>query len=204
MWGKRDLRTRALDLILRAVIAVLALALPLAARSYRIADFNDTISITGDGSTVVQERITLVFDGQFQGITRTIPVEYPGPNGTNYTLFLNVTGVTDENGQKLKYESHTSGGFRNLKIYVPGAEDATRTVEISYTLRDAVRFFDDHDEFYWNVTGNDWPVPIDHASAFVALPSAAAGSLQAQAFTGAYGSVEHDATAEVNGADVTS
>src|SRR5258708_25157478 len=28
---------------------------------------------------------------------------------------------------------------------------------------------------YWNVTGNDWPVPIDHASAFVTLPENAAG-----------------------------
>ena len=190
-------------MILRAVIAVLALALPLAARSYRIADFNDTISITGDGSTVVQERITLVFDGQFQGITRTIPVEYPGPNGTNYTLFLNVTGVTDENGQKLKYESHTSGGFRKLKIYVPGAEDATRTVEIDYTLRDAVRFFDDHDEFYWNVTGNDWPVPIAHATALVSFPASAAGSLRAQAFTGVYGSQQTEATSDVKDSDVS-
>ena len=90
--------------------------------------------------------------------------------GTNYTLFLSVTAVTDDNGHNLKYESSTSNGFRDLKIYIPGAVDTTRTVEISYVLRNAVRFFDDHDEFYWNVTGNDWPVPIDHASAFVALP----------------------------------
>jgi hypothetical protein len=38
------------------------------------------------------------------------------------------------------------------------------------------------------VTGNDWPVPIDHASAGVHLPDAANESLRAQAFTGAYGS----------------
>ncbi len=152
----------------------------------------------------MQERITLVFIGEWHGIHRTIPIEYPGPQGTNYTLFFNVTSVTDDNGNKLKYESSTSNGFRDLKIYIPGAVDTTRTVEINYTLRNAVRFFDDHDEFYWNVTGNDWPVPIDHASAFAALPPAAAGSLQAQAFTGVYGSVEHDATAQVNGADVTS
>ena len=186
------------------LLSILAFAAPLAAKSWRVADFNDTVSIGTNGTTTVQERITLVFIGEWHGIHRTIPVEYPGPQGTNYTLFLNVTGVTDDNGNKLKYESSTSNGFRDLKIYIPGAVDTTRTLEINYTLRNAVRFFDDHDEFYWNVTGNDWPVPIDHASAFVALPPAAAGSLQAQAFTGVYGSVEHDATAEVNGANVTS
>jgi hypothetical protein len=80
--------------------------------------------------------------------------------------------------------------------------DTTRTVEISYIVRNAIRYFEDHDEFYWNVTGNDWPVPIDHAEAHVYLPKVAAGRLRAQAFTGVYGSAQRDATSEVNGADV--
>ena len=150
----------------------------------------------------MKERIDLVFIGQWHGIHRTIPVEYPGPRGTNYTLFLDVTAVTDGAGQKLKYESKTSGGYRDLKIYIPDAVDTTRTVEITYIVRNGIRYFEDHDEFYWNVTGNDWPVPIDHAEAHVYLPKKAAGSLRAQAFTGAYGSAERDATSEVNGADV--
>lgn len=179
-------------------------ALPLAANSWRVNDLSDTISVDTDGTTTVQERITVAFSGVYHGIHRMIPVEYPGPGGTNYTLFLHVTAVTDENGHNLKYDSTTSNGYRNLKIYIPGAVDTTRTVQITYRMRNAVRFFDDHDEFYWNVTGNDWPVPIDHASAFVTFPAAASGSLRAQAFTGTYGSAEHDATAEVNGANVTS
>jgi hypothetical protein len=152
---------------------VLALASPLAARSWRIADYGDTITVGRDGSASVQERITLVFDGTFEGIHRIIPVQYPGPRDTNYTLFLKVTGVTDGAGNRLKYESKSSGNYRDLKIYIPGAADTTRTVEIAYTVRNAVRYFEDHDEFYWNVTGNDWPVPIDHVSAMVGFPSAA-------------------------------
>jgi hypothetical protein len=186
-----------------ATIVAFSVPLPAVARSWRVADFNDTIAVAADGSTAVHERLTLVFIGQFQGIHRTIPVEYPGPRGTNYTLYLTVTGVTDGNGNKLRYESHTSNGYRDLKIFIPGAFDTTRTVEIDYSLRNAIRYFDDHDEFYWNVTGNDWPVPIDHASATVQLPSAAAGSLRAQAFTGVYGSHEREATSNVNGSDVS-
>ena len=130
----------------------------------------------------MKERINLVFIGQWHGIHRTIPVEYPGPRGTNYTLFLDVIGVTDGAGQKLKYESKTSGGYRDLKIYIPGAVDTTRTVEISYIVRNGIRYFEDHDEFYWNVTGNDWPVPIDHAEAHVYLPKSAAGSIAGAGF----------------------
>src|ERR1700682_5166138 len=196
-------RERRSKLRLYEVVAcLLLLVAPLAAKSWRITDFQDTITIDRDGSALVNERITLNFEGEWHGIHRTIPIEYPGPNGTNYQLFVTVTSITDENGAKLKYDSSTSGGFRDLKIYIPNAVDATRTVEIAYRVRNGTRFFDGYDEFYWNVTGNDWPVPIDHATASVHLPDSAAGSLRAQAFTGVYGSTERDATAKVDGANV--
>ena len=188
---------------LSRLLLLLCLSSPLFAKSWRVADFNDTISIAADGSAAVHERITVVFVGEWHGIHRFIPVEYPGPRGTNFTLFLKVADVTDDNGTKLKYESSTSHGFRDLKIYIPGAVDTTRTVDIDYTVRNGMRFFEDHDEFYWNVTGNDWPVPIDHASAVVNFPASAAGSLRAQAFTGVYGSAERDATSEVKGPDAS-
>jgi uncharacterized membrane protein len=172
------------------------------ARNWRVADFKDTISIAADGTALVSEKITLVFVGEWHGIHRTIPVEYPGAQGANYTLFLNVLSVADENGNKLKYDSSKSGAYRDLKIYIPDAVDTTRIVNIDYSVRNGVRFFDSYAEFYWNVTGNDWPVPIAHASAFVTLPENAAGGLRAQAFTGAYGSRQNEATAEVKGADV--
>src|SRR5580692_161945 len=185
------------------VVCLLLFSSPLFARSWRVTDYNDAISVAEDGSAIVHERITVTFEGEWHGIHRFIPIEYPGPRGTNYTLFLNVTGVTDGSGGKLKYESSTANGFRDLKIFIPDAVDATRTVEIDYTVRNGTRFFEDHDEFYWNVTGNDWPVPIDHASALVSFPDSAAGSLRAQAFTGAYGSAERGATAEVRGSEVS-
>jgi hypothetical protein len=183
------------------VACILLLAAPLAAKSWRVADFQDNIVVAGDGSAVVTERITLVFVGDWHGIHRTIPIEYPGPNGTNYELFLKVTSVTDGSGGKLKYDSSTADGARDLKIYINDAVDTTRTVEIVYRVRNGTRFFDGHDEFYWNVTGNDWPVPIDHAAATVRFPSTAAGSLRAQAFTGVYGSTQHDATFNIDGAE---
>src|SRR5258708_1704362 len=184
-----------------AVVCILLFVSPLFAKSWRVGDFQDTIVVNPDGSALVTERITLVFVGEWHGIHRTIPIEYPGPDGTNYKLFLDVQSVTDGSGGKLKYDSKTTSGARDLKIYIPDAVDATRTVEITYRVRNGARFFDSHDEFYWNVTGNDWPVPIDHAAATVQFPIFAAGSLRAQAFTGVYGSTQRDATSSVNGAE---
>jgi uncharacterized membrane protein YgcG len=196
--------------VVKLLLLLLGLLIPVSApaqaHNWRVTDFQDTISIAADGTALVSEKITLAFAGQWHGIHRTIPVEYPGPQGTNYTLFLKILSVTDENGNKLKYDSTKSGTSRDLKIYIPDAVDATRIVNIDYSVRNSVRFFDSNNdnyaEFYWNVTGNDWPVPIDHVSAFVTFPENAVGGLRAQAFTGAYGSKESEASADVKGSDV--
>jgi len=199
MIGMKQKRSRPVAALLLATI--LALAAPAAAKSWRISNFQENVTVNNDGSALVKETISLVFVGEWHGIHRTIPIEYPGPDGTNYQLFVDIKSITDENGAKLKYDSSTSGAARDLKIYIPDAVDATRTVDIAYRVRNATRFFDQYDEFFWNVTGNDWPVPIDRATASVHLPDSASGSLRAQAFTGVYGSTERDATAKVEGSN---
>ncbi len=192
---------RKIFLVSLALVFCCVFAASAQAKSWRVSDFQDRITVAGDGTAEVTERITLEFVGEWHGIHRTIPIEYPGPDGTNYELFLKVTSVSDGAGGVLKYDSSVSNGTRDLKIYIPDAVDATRTVEIVYNVRNGTRFFDSHDEFYWNVTGNDWPVPIEHAAATVRFPGNAAGSLSAQAFTGVYGSQERDASAKVAGAE---
>src|SRR5438270_6361011 len=140
-------------------------------RSWRIADFSADIEIHKNGSADIDERISLVFIGSFHGIHRYIPVDYIGPEGYNYSLFLKVQNVTDEEGRKLSYSTKKQSGYRVLTIMIPGASDTTKRVQILYSVRNAVKFFDDHDEFYWNVTGNGWSVPIDAESANCRFPA---------------------------------
>jgi hypothetical protein len=85
------------------IALALCLSTPFAvAKDWRITEFNDKIAIDANGSTSVQERIALEFHGQWHGIHRTIPIDYPGPNGANYKLFLEVASVTDGSGNRLK------------------------------------------------------------------------------------------------------
>ena len=146
-------------LLLLLLGLLIPVSAPAQAHDWRVTDFQDTISIATDGTALVSEKITLAFAGQWHGIHRTIPIEYPGPQGTNYTLFLKILNVTDENGNKLKYDSTKSRTSRDLKIYIPDAVDTTRIVNIDYSVRNSARFFDSNSdnyaEFYWNVTGND-------------------------------------------------
>jgi uncharacterized membrane protein len=183
-------------------LLALTLVLPAQARSWRITRFDAAININRDGQALVTEKLALRFEGEYHGIYRTIPIHYPGPSGTSFTLFLDHLSVTDgETHQPLKYESSRDGDYRKLKIYVPDAVDASKKVEIAYRVLNPVRHFPDYDEFYWNVTGLDWPVPIDASSASIYFPDNATG-LRAQAFTGVYGSHDTDANATVTGSRV--
>jgi hypothetical protein len=185
-----------------AVLFLFLFSVPAWARTYHVSKFNANIHVDKDGSALVSEEITFVFSGAYQGVYRNIPVDYPGPDGSNYSLSLRVISVTDEDGTSLKYQKSTSNGYLKLKIFVPNATDSTRMVKIDYTVANATKFLDDHDEFYWNVTGNDWPVPISYASATVFFPDEAAGTLKVQAFSGVYGSADK-AGASVQGAVAT-
>jgi hypothetical protein len=69
-------------------------------------------------------------------------------------------------------------------------------------VQNALKFFEDHDELYWNVTGDEWDVPIADAQAEISLPNGVTG-LHALAYTGAYGSSAQDATVNVEGAIVS-
>jgi len=171
-------------------------------RQLRIQKFESEITVTPDAMVDVTENITFQFKGgPWHGVYRTIPVEYVGPSGLNYSLFLDIRSITDGNGNKLKFESSRERQNRKLKIYVPDADNSTQTVVIDYVVRDALRFFDDHDEFYWNVTGDLWDIPIDAASAHIVLPPAAS-NIRTNVFTGSFRSTGSNATAEVVGTGV--
>lgn len=176
-----------------------AIAAPGFARSYRIADFSSNITVSKDGSCVISEHITFVFEGTYHGVYRYIPISEVGPAGTNYTVFTKILSIKDDAGNALEYKQKTQNNNLVLTIYIPGAVDTTKTVVIEYLVRNGTRFFEDHDEFYYNVTGTQWPVPIDHAGAAVIFPADVNTGLRAQAFTGAYGATLREATSTVKG-----
>jgi len=86
-----------------------------------------------------------------------------------------------------------------LRIWVPGARDADRQIVIRYRVHNAIRFYyaDSEpgaiDELYWNVTGNDWDMPIDHVRADVILPDGVTPTRTA-VYTGFAGATGNAAT----------
>jgi uncharacterized membrane protein YgcG len=171
----------------------------LQAKELKIEKFESQVAVLSDSTVNITETIGVHFIGNgWHGLYRDIPVEYVTPQGMNYTLFVTITRVTDGSGHNLKYESSRVRQYLHLKIFVPDADNSEQTINIQYTVSDALRFFEDHDEFYWNITGDQWDVPVGSASANISLP-VDAKNIRANVFTGAYRSTAKNAEAEVTG-----
>ena len=181
---------------LSLLLGLLAFSSPAFARTISIEEFEADVRVESSGLVTVEERIRVRFDGSWNGIFRWIPYGYTYPNGLRGMIRLDLDAVEDEAGNKLKHWTKRSNGRLSVKIKVPGAEDATRTVVVRYHARDVVRIerekdeeYGAHDQFYWNVTGNDWVAPIEHAVATLTLPeSIPEEEIHAGAFVGRQGS----------------
>jgi hypothetical protein len=189
-----------LSLLFMATIILAATPL-VAQRTLVIENFRADITVNLDGSIDVTETIRPRFTGTWNGIFRALPVKYSSPQGFNWTLRVKLLGATDGDGEPLQVESNREGHYLKFKIWVPGATDTTRTVVLKYHAENGLRFFETHDELYWNITGDEWEVPIESASAGIELPDGASG-VRAIAFNGAYGSTAQDAEVLIDGSRV--
>lgn len=135
------------------------------------------------------------------GIYREIPFRYADDLGESITTPMKVHSVTDSSGKKWGVKIENKGDVVHIRIgdpekYVSGVQ----TYLIEYTVDNAVLFLNDHDELYWNVTGNYWQAPIKEASAAVILASKTQNTARrASCYTGAYRSRESACTYETFG-----
>ena len=81
-----------------------------------------------------------------------------------------MLSVADGAGKKWNYKVSKAGHQLNVRIGDANRfVDGHQTYVITYRVENAILFFDDHDELYWNVTGNNWKATIQEASADVDL-----------------------------------
>jgi hypothetical protein len=182
---------------------LLAAASPLAAqRSYAIDKFDSKMVVLKDGRLDVTETITATFHGSYNGLYRTLPLEYRTGQGFNWSIKVEFLGATDDRGLPLRTELSYPETSLKFKMWVPGANDATRTIRLHYIASNGLRFFEDHDELYWNATGDQWDVALGMVTASVTLPEGASG-IRTAVFNGVYGATQKEAKIETAGRTTT-
>ena len=159
--------------------------------NFTITKFDAEYSLGRDGenrSTLAATwRITAYFPpNQNHGIA-PIFVKKHDNHPTNFSL----QSVTDEQGKTLEYNWNGDELRIGKKdVYVQGE----KTYVIKFTQRDVTKHYDNtgRDEFYWDVIGNEWRVPMENVRVSVKLDESLQTARAGEAFcyVGAHGSTK--------------
>lgn len=173
-----------------------------AARAEEYFDrYNSDIVVARNGTLTVTETMRVHAEGNRirRGIYRDFPLTFTDADGREKEVGFKILGV-ERDGRPEPY--HTESIRHGIRIFfgssdtqlAPGFHDYRLTYETSRQIR----FFDTHDELFWNVTGTEWAFPIHRASATVTLP-AGVSAQELTYFTGPYGATDRNARAENRG-----
>ncbi|MHB8071685.1 MAG: DUF2207 domain-containing protein [Candidatus Cryosericum sp.] len=187
---------RKLACIVLVIVAALAFLVPTgkagAADDERILSLDSLVTIHADSTLTVQETIQCLSAGVTirHGLYRDFPTSYTDPqNGRTTRVSFQVVGLTRDGQSEPWHAQNLTNGVRvyfgSSAVDLPPGEHA---YVFTYTSDRQLGFFEDHDELYWNVTGNGWEYPIDRASCTVLLPGTAWQKITDRtAFTGPQG-----------------
>ena len=185
----------------RLVMALLALlALPALAEE-RILSFDSEITVALDGTLEVRETLQVNVEGKRirRGIFRDFPTTYPAADGRQIVVgFQFVDAMRNGQPEPWRTEMHGNG----VRVYLGSAAVTLPPGEHVYVLKyrtdRQMGYFADHDELYWNATGNGWDFRIDRAAATVLLPdNIPRDAIKVEAYTGAQGRNGRDYRAEI-------
>lgn len=177
-------------------VFLLAASLSLSAVSEVIELFDADITVHNNGSMRVKEEITVQATGQQirHGIVREFPTHYQDRWGNNYIVKFDLKEVLQD-GKPVAYS--TVYNNNGVYIYLGNKDRYLRpgqyTFTIVYETERQLGFFDEHDELYWNVTGNGWRLPIEDVKVRVSLPEGIdIAQIKIDAFTGFFGQQKKD------------
>lgn len=181
------------------------------AEFFTIKKYNVDITIKKDAVIEIKEEILVNFTEQRHGIFRKIPYKYEikraGEDSAERPLTLmgsykyDIFDV-DVPGEKTKI--YKEGNYIVIRIgdakkYVFGEKMYT----IRYKVYGGINFFKHHAEFYWNIIGTEWDVPIERVESYIFLPSDIELSKDGLfVYTGKYGSTEQKVSYSFDGKTV--
>lgn len=166
-----------------------------------IRNFVSDVTVQADGELLVRETITVRAEGSEirRGIIRDFPTTYRDRFGQQVQVGFDVVDIKRDGNTEPWSLSYVSNGVSvrigNKDVFLDHGE---HTYNIIYRTTRQLGFFDTFDELYWNVTGNGWTFPIEHAQVIVRLPEGARTG-QFALYTGYQGDTGKDARVLTSG-----
>jgi len=168
----------------------------------RILNYHSDIEVFADGSMQVTETIRVRSEQNEikRGIYRDFPTDYKDRFGNRYRVGFDVVEATRDGHSEPWHSKDQGDGVRvylgNKSVYLDRDD---YSYAITYRTNRQLGFFDDHDELYWNVTGNHWSFPIEEVTVRVTLPEGLISEqIEAEAYTGPLGATGQDYSASVD------
>ncbi|MDD5342184.1 MAG: DUF2207 domain-containing protein [Patescibacteria group bacterium] len=135
------------------------------AKSWDISDWDSQIRVHEDGTITVRETRTFDFEGSFSWVETEIY--------KNRVEDIVDFQVFDEQNNLLSSPDVETADYSD-RVWARlnfSATDQKKTWIFQYEVLGGVGFFEDHDEFYWNVLPMDREVSVDFVRAAVILPA---------------------------------
>jgi len=144
-------------------------------RSFEITDYQAQVKILENGDIQVSEIFEYNFDGDFNGIIRTIGIK--GSDGLQYFKASEYLPTDKE----LNYDQSTKGDMVTYKIYDQSSNER-KLFLLEYQLKNVAALYNDTAEFYWKFFDESNTSPIGHIKIEVELPSAEVSAEELKVF----------------------
>jgi uncharacterized membrane protein len=146
-----------------------------AERSFEITDYQAQVKILENGDIQVSEIFEYSFDGDFNGIIRTIGIK--GSDGFKY---FNASEYFPED-KELEYTQSLAADMVTYKIYDKSSNER-KLFLLEYQLKNVATLYNDTAEFYWKFFDESNTSPIGHIKIEIELPSAEVSAEELKVF----------------------
>jgi hypothetical protein len=157
-------------------------------QDFVINNFDAQYNLTREdpqGTLNIIETIDLDFSGQNRGILRAIPAKY---KGNSLSVSIESVKRDDKVESYITYEESDNLILRigDPDVFLSGKHK----YEIKYKLVNVISFYEDKDELYWDINGDQWQQVFENVNVTLRFEAPQVSEPKPVCFTGAFRSAE--------------
>lgn len=143
-----------------------------------VGSFDVFASINSNATVSITETINYNFGNQVKaGFVRYIPLNYQNLDGKKISVNVSDVTITDDGGNPIVFNQSKFKSEDKKKTYLQivvgdegGQISGSKKYVIRYTISGAIKTVGENAEFFWDITGDKWPVYVAYPEVKISLP----------------------------------